>query len=131
MGQPQHTDFPVVAYGEAGVTDDGQAVLVQLFTVDGTPLHFSVKRMDLEKLVTLLLQMAAIFPSDAIAENRLQFQPIPISSMSAGELVDGSGCIGVTVGSTELIFQLPLARLAEIGQTLLALGSTPSARWMS
>jgi hypothetical protein len=25
MGHPQHIDFPVIAHGEAGVTDDGHA----------------------------------------------------------------------------------------------------------
>ena len=50
MEQPQHIDFPVIAYGEAGVAEDGHAVLVQLFTVGGEALHFSVKRIDLKKL---------------------------------------------------------------------------------
>jgi hypothetical protein len=126
MGHPQHIDFPVIAHGEAGVTDDGHAVLVQLFTEDGEAFHFSVKRLDLEKFVTLFLRMASSFAPDAIVEDRVQFQPIPISSMSAGELADGSGCVGVTVGSTELMFQLPLARLAEIGQTLLTVGGAPT-----
>lgn len=124
--QPEHIDFPVVAYGEAGVTGDGQAVLVQLFTVGGTALHFSVKRSDLEQFVTLFLRMAANFGPDAAVDERVQYQPIPVSGMSAGELADGSGCVGVTVGGTELMFQLPLARLAEIGQTLLTVGGAPT-----
>jgi hypothetical protein len=41
MEQPQHIDFPVIAYGEDGVTDDGRAVLVQLFTVGGEALYFT------------------------------------------------------------------------------------------
>src|SRR5262245_66258592 len=126
MEQPQHIDFPVIAYGEAAITDDNQAVFVQLFTVGGEVLPFSVKRIDLEKFVTLFLRMAATFAPDTVAEDRVQYQPIPISSISAGELADGSGCVGVTVGSTELVFQVPLAQLAEIGQTLLTVGGAPA-----
>ena len=126
MAQPEHIDFPIVAHGEAGVTDDGQALLVRLFTVDGTALHFSVKRIDLEDFVTLFLRMAANFGPGPAAEERVQYQPIPVSGVSAGELADGSGCVGVTIGSTELMFQLPLARVAEIGQTLLTVGGAPT-----
>ena len=126
MEQPQHIDFPVIAYGEAGVTDDGRAVLVQLFTVGGEALYFSVKRIDLEKIVTLFLRMAANFGPEAAVEERVQYQPIPVSGMSAGELADGTGCVGVTVGGTELMFQLPLGRLAEIGRTFLTVGGAPT-----
>src|SRR5215471_14051409 len=113
MPQPEHIDFPILAYGEAGVTDDGQAVLVQLFTVDGAVIHFSIKRVDLEKFVTLFLQTAANFGPGPTADDRVQYQPITISGMSAGELADGSGCVGVTIGSTELMFRLPLGRVTE------------------
>jgi hypothetical protein len=126
MPQPEPSDFPIIACGEAGVTDDGQAVLVQLFTVGGLAIHFSVKRIDLEKIVTLLLRTAANFGPGHAVEDRVQYQPIPVTGMSAGELADGSGCVGVTVGSTELMFQLPLGRLAEIGQTLLTVGGAPT-----
>jgi hypothetical protein len=129
MPEFDHVDFPIVAYGEAGMTDDGQAVLVQLFTLDGAALHFSVKRVDLEKFVILFLRMAANLGCGPEApEDRVQYQPIPISGMSAGELADGSGCVGVTVGSTELMFQIPLARLSELAQTLLTVGGAPHDR---
>lgn len=105
------------------MTDDGQGVLVQLLTISGEPIRFSLRRADLEKFLTLFLRTAANLGSSATAEDRVQYQPIPISAMSAGELSDGSGCVGVTVGSTELMFQIPLARLSEIAQTLLTVGA--------
>jgi hypothetical protein len=122
MTQPSNIEFPVVAGLEGGATDDGQFVLLQLATVESGPIHFSLRPADLESFVTFLLRIAARLGSGAPATDRVQYQPIPISGVSAGELADGMGCLGVTVGDTELMFQMPAAALSQVAQTLLAVG---------
>lgn len=124
-------EFPVVADVEGGVTDDGQFVLLQVLTVEGAPVRVSLRPADLEKLVTFLLRIAAIFTGVPGSGERTQYQPIPACAISAGELADGMGCLGVTVGGTELMFQLPVAALSQVAQTLLMVGTPGQRRRMS
>jgi hypothetical protein len=49
--------------------------------------------------------MAASVHAARPVEERAQYQPIPVSGVSAGELADGMGCLGVTVGGTELMWK--------------------------
>src|SRR3977135_2064466 len=116
----QHdVEFPVIAAVEGGATDDGQFVLLQLLMVEGGPIRFSLRPVDLESFVTYLLRIAANLGGGTPSDERVQYQPIPISGVSAGELADGMGCLGVTVGGTELMFQMPAAALSQVAQTLL------------
>ena len=57
------------------------------------------------------------------SEDRVRYQPIPISGISAGALADGMGCLGVTIGTTELMFQVPTAAISEVARTLLLVGA--------
>jgi hypothetical protein len=41
------------------------------------------------------------------------------------------GCLGVTVGSTELMFQLPIAAVSKVAQTLLLVGASDGERALS
>jgi hypothetical protein len=41
------------------------------------------------------------------------------------------GCLGVTVGGTELMFQMPVAALGQIAQTLLMVGASDDRRRLS
>jgi hypothetical protein len=124
----QHADveFPVVADVEGGATSDGQFVLLQLSTVESGVVHLSIRAADLENFVTFLLRIAAML-GGRTGEGRVQYQPIPATSISVGELENGMGCLGVTVGGTELMFQMPTAAFSRIGQQLLVLG-TPVER---
>ena len=123
----EDVEFPVVSDVGGGVTGDGQFVLLQLLTVDGAPIRFGLNPADLERFITFLLRIAAIFPCSHSTEERVQYQPIPASGLSAGELADGAGCLGVRVGGTELMFQMPAAALSQVAQALLLVG-TPDAR---
>jgi hypothetical protein len=123
MQQLDHLDFPLVACLEGGVTDDGQAVLVQIITSEGAPIHFCLKQIDLEKFLTFFLRIAAGLRCGEPAQDRVQYQPIPISGVSAGELADGRGCLGVVLGSTELMFQMPLEKLTDFARSLLLVGA--------
>jgi hypothetical protein len=129
----EHNDieFPVVTDVQGGATTDGQFVLLQLLTVEGGPIHFSLRPADLENFVTFFLRIAANFRCGTPAEERVQYQPIPATGVSAGELADGMGCLGVTVGGTELMFQMPVAALGQIAQTLLMVGAPDDGRRLS
>ena len=121
-------EFPVIEGVEGGMSDDGQAVLLKLSTVENAAIHFCLRHSDLEAFVTYLLCMAANSREAAPREDRVRYQPIPASGVCAGELQDGMGCLGITVGSTELMFQLPIAAVSKVAQTLLMVGAAGGDR---
>ena len=114
--------FPMVALVEGGLTSDGQQVLLQLMTVEDGPIQFGLRLADMESFITFLLQMAASVGLPQRTEDRVRYQPIPITGVSAGELADGMGCLGVTIGGTELMFQIPAAAIGEVARTLMMVG---------
>ena len=114
--------FPMVALVEGGLTSDGKQVLLQRMTVEDGPIHFGLRLSDMESFITFLLQMAASVGVQQPVEDRVRYQPIPISGISAGELADGAGCLGVTIGGTELMFQIPAAAISEVARTLMMVG---------
>ena len=124
-------EFPVIEGVEGGLSDDGQAVLLKLSTVEKEQIHFCLRYNDLEAFVTYLLCMAAGNRDSASRPERVRYQPIPASGVCAGELADGMGCLGVTVGSTELMFQLPIDAVSKVVQTLLLVGAADGDRAMS
>jgi hypothetical protein len=124
-------EFPVIDAVEGGISDDGQAVLLRLSTVENAQICFCLRHADLEAFVTYLLCMAANGAGGPPREDRLRYQPIPASGISAGELADGMGCLGVTVGSTELMFRLPIDAVAKVAQTLLLVGAPDEDRALS
>jgi hypothetical protein len=124
-------EFPVVDGVEGGMSDDGQAVLLKLSTVDKASIHFCLRHCDIEAFVTYLLCMAASRKGAAPRENRVRYQPIPASGVCAGELADGMGCLGITIGSTELMFQLPIDAVSKVAQTLLLVGASDGDRALS
>ena len=120
-------DFPTVEFVQGSMTADGEAVLLQLSSGHG-PIHFSLRAVDLEPFLTFILQMAASRQGQTTAQDRSQYQPIPLSALSAGELEDGSCGLGVTIGGTELMFQIPAKILSEVGQTLMLVGTPENSR---
>src|ERR1700680_4081030 len=124
-------EFPVVEGVEGGISNDGQSVLLKLSTVENASIHFCLRHCDLEAFVTYLLCMAANQRGAAPREDRVRYQPIPASGVSAGELADGMGCLGLTIGTTELMFQLPIAAVSKVAQTLLLVGASDGERALS
>jgi hypothetical protein len=116
-------EFPVIDAVEGGISADGQAVLLRLSTVENAPIHFCLRHADLEAFVTHLLCLAASCAGGPPRDDRIRYQPIPASAISAGELADGMGCLGVTIGSTELMFCLPIDAVAKVAHTLLLVGA--------
>jgi hypothetical protein len=124
-------EFPVIEGVEGGISDDGQAVLLKLSTVENVSIRFCLRHSDLEAFVTYLLCMAANKRDAAPREERVRYQPIPASGVCAGELADGMGCLGITVGGTELMFQLPIDAVSKVAQTLLLVGAPDGDRVLS
>jgi hypothetical protein len=118
--------FPVIDGVEGGLSSDGEAVLLKLSTVENEQIHFCLRATDLEAFVTYLLCMAASRKGEQPRTDRVCYQPIPASGICAGELADGMGCLGVTVGATELMFQLPIAAVSKVAETLMLVGATDS-----
>jgi hypothetical protein len=125
----EHTlQFPIIEGVEGGLSSDGEAVLLKLSTVENEAIHFCLRSSDLEAFVTYLLCMAASRRAEPRLTERVRYQPIPASGISAGELADGMGCLGVTVGATELMFQLPIAAVSKVAETLMLVGATDGNR---
>lgn len=129
---PQDTlEFPVIEGVEGGLSGDGEAVLLKLLTVGNEQIHLCLRSTDLEAFVTYLLCVASGRRGEAPRAERVRYQPIPASGISAGELADGMGCLGVTVGTTELMFQLPIDAVSKIAETLMLVGATDGNRAVS
>jgi hypothetical protein len=124
-------EFPVIEGVEGGLSEDGQAVLLKLTTVEDAATHFCLRHSDVEAFVTYLLCMVSSRRDAAPRQERVRYQPIPASGICAGELADGMGCLGVTVGSTELMFQLPIAAVSKVAETLMLVGASDGARALS
>ena len=121
-------EFPVIETVEGGMSSDGQAVLLKLSTVENGAIHFCLRHADLEAFITYLLRMVASERGGEARADRVRYQPIPASGICAGELADGMGCLGVTVGATELMFQLPISAVSKVAETLMLVGGAGDQR---
>jgi hypothetical protein len=119
--------FPVVSHAEGTLSEDGLAVLCKMQTVGHGPMHLGLRIVDVHDFVTLLLRLVG--QSSVGSAGQSVCQPIRVSGISAGELEDGNGCLGVTVGGRELVFEMPTSAISEIGRTLLT-ASTPQSQRM-
>jgi hypothetical protein len=117
--------YPVVAFAEGALTHDGEAIVLRMATLEHGPVNVSLRLADLDKFLSFLLGLAAERGGPAPPKDPTECQPIPISGISAGELSDGMGLLGVTVGGTDLMFAIPSEALSSVAQTLLSVG-TPS-----
>jgi hypothetical protein len=115
--------FPIVATAQGAVSEDGRAVLIRIETVEYGMVGFALKLRDVHDFVTFLLRLVPPADGSDSAEERA-YQPIPISGISAGELEDGNGCLGVTIGGRDLVFEMPLSAINEIGRTLMTASAT-------
>ena len=120
--QSDTVDFSPVAFVEGCVSPDGQRLLLRFLPVENDPIQVSLPVKDIESVVTLLLRIAGTITAEQPREDRMRYQPIPVSGLSDGELADGMGCLGITLGATELMFQIPCAALTEVAHTLLLVG---------
>ena len=123
---PHEIVFPIVSYAEGTLSEDGLAVLCKMQTVGHGPMHLGLRIVDVHDFVTLLLRLVGQSPVGSAVQSVCQ--PIPVSGISAGELEDGNGCLGVTIGGRELVFEMPTSALSEIGRTLLMAAAPQSQR---
>jgi hypothetical protein len=126
---PPDEIFPVVSYAEGTRSEDGLAVLCKMQTVGHGPMHLGLRIVDVHDFVTLLLRLVGQSSLGSAVQSVCQ--PIPVSGISAGELEDGNGCLGVTVGGRELVFEMPTSAISEIGRTLLTASAPQTQRMVS
>jgi hypothetical protein len=111
--------FPIAAHAAGGFTADGRGILLEIQTKAAGPIRLCLHLSEVQDFVTFLLRLAAQGPTDQAAP-RTEYQPIPVSTISAGEFTDGTGLLGVTVGSAELVFEIPAQALPAVARTLMA-----------
>ena len=92
-------------------------------------LDFLLALPDIEPFVTLLLMMSG---QACASENGRpppfshQMIPLSINAVGLGETEAGDAVLQLSVGSTALAFELPANATRQLGQSLLALGASPS-----
>ncbi len=120
--------FPVVTYAEGGVSADGAVVLCRAQTAGHGQIRFALNVGEVHDFVTLLLRLVA----DHKGENAPPsvFHTIPVNAVSVSELEGegDSGCLGVTIGARELMFEIPASAMPEIGQALMSAAAQPLRR---
>jgi hypothetical protein len=119
--------FPVIAYADGAISEDGRAVLLKMETIEHGPVHCGMKVGDVHDFVTFLLRLVT-HRQVGNRPARRPHQPIPVTGVSAGELEDGNGCLGLTIGGDELLFEMPTSALSEIGRTLMAASAPKTQR---
>lgn len=128
---PQSEDvFPVVTYAEGAISDDGRAVLCKVQTIEHGQLRFGLKLGDVHDFVTFLLRLVAETDTDIGSDSppaRIVYQTIPVAAVSVGELEGENGCLGVTIGARELMFEIPTSAMPKIGQALM-MASAPQTQ---
>ena len=127
------SDFPVLSYANAQVSEDGDALLVEAPTFEGGVVRFALALPDVRNLVNFLLTtMSGLGRSnpglaDWLRRNALPTEPIPISSFSVSDPEAGSDALVVIgIGPTELAFSLPAAAFDPIGRAMLTASARPS-----
>ncbi len=124
---PQSAElFSVVTYAEAGISGDGSAVLCRVQTSEHGSFRFGLKIGDVHDFVTLLLRLVAEADRDGLAESAA-YRTIPAAAVSVGMLEGDNGCLGVTIGARELVFEVPVSAMPKIGRALMT-ASAPQSR---
>ncbi len=124
-------EFPVIEGVEGGLSDDGQAVLLKLSTVENASNSILPAALRSRGLSHLSFVHGGEPEGCGAAGGPRALSPDPGLGVSAGELADGMGCLGITIGSTELMFQLPIDAVSKVAQTLLLVGTTDGDRVLS
>lgn len=119
--------FSVVTYAEAGISGDGHVVLCRVETREHGTVRFGLKIGEVHDFVTLLLRLVAVV-QDGSPPAGAAFQTIPAAAVSVGTIEGDVGCLGVTVGTRELAFEVPLSAMPRIGQALMMASAAPAQR---
>jgi hypothetical protein len=120
--------FPVVHSFEGGPSADGQMLLIKATGFDARVTTFAIPIDNVKHFIAFLLAWVGTISAgaagdDAETPGETQVMPIPVTSVAIGAPGGQEGYIGISVGRAELVFALPLASFAPLGQTLLTAGA--------
>lgn len=119
-------EFPVIYSFEGGPSVDGQTLLVRATGFDKSVTTFAIPIDNVKHFIAFLLAWVGTLSEangDADAPAEARIMPIPATSIAIGAPSGEEGYIGISVGRAELVFALPLASFASLGQTLMMAGT--------
>jgi len=119
-------EFPVIHSFEGGPSADGQTLLVRATGFDASVTSFAIPIDNVKHFIAFLLAWVGTLSEangGADAQGEAQIIPIPATSIAIGAPSGEEGYIGISVGRAELVFALPLASFAPLGQTLIMAGT--------
>ena len=127
-----HRPAPVVMQVVGDVSQNGEAIGLQIERSDQNPVDLCLRTQDLKYFVSILLNlgcearrrqvpaMTDAPPTEAI--------PLPLHAINVGQSDDDQTFLLLEVGSASLMFMLSPNCLEQIGQTLLAMSAKASSR---
>jgi len=127
-----HRPAPVVMQVVGDVSQNGEAIGLQIERSDQNPVDLCLRTQDLKYFVSILLNlgcearrrqvpaMTDAPPTEAI--------PLPLHAINVGQSDDDQTFLLLEVGSASLMFMLSPSCLEQIGQTLLAMSAKASSR---
>ena len=122
---------PIVLHVDGEIAENGEVIGLRIARSAEGSLDICLRTEDVQSMVSVLLALGweakrrqptgvDAPPSGAI--------PLPISAINVGQDEDNQVFLMLEVGGTALVFHLPPSCLKEIGQTLLALSASTSAK---
>lgn len=117
-------EVPVIYGFEGGPSADGQTLLIKALGFDASVTSFAIPIDNVKHFIAFLLAwVGTISAGEKPPNGDAQVMPIPATSIAIGAPSGQEGYIGISVGRAELVFALPLASFAPLGQTLLTAGT--------
>jgi hypothetical protein len=114
------------------VAQDGEAVGLRIQRSAQGAVDLCLRIDDVQHLIGILLALSCEakrrHPSVAIDGPPPAAIPLPVSAINVGQTEDGQTFLMLEVGTASLMFAVPQSTLTEVGQTLLALSASPTAR---
>ena len=127
-----HRLAPVVMQVVGDVSQNGEAIGLQIERSDQDPVDLCLRTQDLKYFVSILLNLGCEArrrqvpaPIDAPPTEAI---PLPLDAINVGQSDDDKTFLMLEVGSASLMFMLSPNCLEQIGQTLLAMSAKASAR---
>jgi hypothetical protein len=120
--------FTIIHALDGGPSEDGAALLVEATGFDGTTMRFAIPVDNIQHVVAFLLVWAGAMTSGRSGVDLMDQTapcgclPIPATTVSVGQPEGEEGYLGISVGSAELIFSVPLSAFGPLGQSLMTVG---------
>ncbi len=113
------------------VAMDGAAIAVRIVSSEEHPVRICLRAEDVQYMVSMLLHLSCEArrrqPSANDAPPRAAI-PLPVSAVDVGQDDQDRPFLMLEIGTAALLFGVPADCLKQVGQTLLALSVSPSAK---